>query len=396
MVWSSVIQSVSISTVIGGIIGGMIGYFVRGYLINKWQRIPELLIEMEKPVEGHYIGEFHEKIGGETQTKKADTIIEQHGKDLAGEFELKDQDNNRISEIDGKIFGDDIHVFGSYEAKKYDEHKGIFFCHIESEDKFSGYWAGYTHEKGQNAEISGSGKYNLRSTINISVKKPENKHANEIVKLSEDLLPSYPITEFLTTDQTEKREGLLPLDESISVNRSFIRIAIPTESQSVAIKTLDRIRKSDPTNVVAKKIPTVEDQTIDESMLGFILCSVVSSNNLDELPVDESKIPEPLRHGSQFGVINIVCVKEKYQNRGIATQLINECIKNFRDKEVNTCFLVIKSTNSNKSIFYKEGFDLIAEDVPISVQSNSWGEYYGNQSTLSILAKSINGTEPVE
>jgi len=305
--WSNIIVGVAAALLVGGLVR------VKDYAYDRY-------LEYKFPISGEYITTFEDEEDGEEFVATAPATLEQKGRQIEGSTVMPGDDREWI--LQGEI-AEGGYMNGVYYAlDPHDQGIGNFFLYVNHDRRMEGLWSGYDEV---NEKIN-SGRYTFTPVLNsYEIKELTTNRIPAVIDIADDQLGR----DYLSGETLEESvEEESPYFTKLAVTESGF-----SEESSIADRLAERfLNRRDP-KVKAKMVPT-ETQT--EEIIGFCLGATFDQDQLDSyLNVDRSDLPEGLKHANSIGVVRTVAVRDGFENRGVGTELVKECINEIltRDTE---------------------------------------------------------------
>ncbi|MFP8955125.1 GNAT family N-acetyltransferase [Natrialbaceae archaeon A-CW3] len=294
--WENLLVGISAALLVGAIIQ------VKRFTYNKY-------LERQYPMAGEYITTWEQEIDGEIVTESAPATLTQRGKEIVGRSEMPDSDIEWIfkGEISETGYLNGLY----YSANPHNTSIGNFFFHINHNGELDGLWSGYQQ---RNKQLN-SGRYRFVPVLDAySIHPMDRAHVPAAVDIAEQRLGK------------EARSAELLVRALEDDDPCFAHVArIDTGFES------ERSLAANLTDALLGKTPKISEtgpgDPVASEVIGFCHGAVFEQAAFREsLPVTDTALSEALRHADRVGVIRMVAVKEGFENRGIGTALIEECI----------------------------------------------------------------------
>ena len=296
--WSNIIVGVAAALVVGGLVQA------KDYTYNKY-------LEYKFPISGEYITTFEDEKEGETVVATAPATLEQKGRKIEGTTIMPGDD--REWKLEGEI-AEGGYMNGVYYAiDPHDQGIGNFFLYVNYDRHMEGLWSGYDEV---NEKIN-SGRYTFTPVLDSYDTR---RLTAERIPATVDIADNRLGRDYLSADSLETS---LKEDSPYFTRLAVMESRFSKES-SIADKLAHRFLNRGEPIVRGKMVPT---ETNTEEVIGFCLGALFDQDQLNEyLNIDQDDFPPGLTHANSIGVVRTVAVREGFENRGVGTALIKECI----------------------------------------------------------------------
>lgn len=248
--------------------------------------IDNILFGKRHPVAGVYLTSYEEEVDGRVIWRSGRAVLKQKGNKIHG-F-TKRSDNDREWYLEGRI-SEEGHVYGMYcGTDPHDKSMGSFFLLLEDSGVMEGMWSGYG--KVNNKLVSGRYFFNPIG-VKATLKELDEHCIPSIVAISDDLLGK----DYLTVQE---------LNQAIEKDgKFFAKVALNSKNE----------------------------------VMGFYVGIIMPPEELKAyLRVPPEDYPQALNYAKSVGLIKIVAVREDFQRRGTGTELTEDCVKEFRNRQVSS------------------------------------------------------------
>lgn len=247
---------------------------------------------------GDYLSCFDDEINGEIFRITAKAQLYDEGSLVVGETWLPG--NDRSWRIEGTVSAHGYFYGIYYATDPADRGLGNFFLHILPDRKLEGLWAGYDSMNGQIT----SGRYSFTPAVQgLTLVKLARVHIPQVLHIADEQL-----------------------------GRGFVRpedLCVEEQESSHFL------------GVVA-----VDQKT--SRILGFGLTHVVDPSGIHSfIRWPDEKLPTSLQYAARIGVLKTVAVRSDCQGRGIGYAIVEQSLKELRERGVETyCSIAWKGGES--------------------------------------------------
>ena len=277
------------------------------FALQKYKhRLEEKKLEKKYPISGDYITIFEDmKENGERIIDKAFVSLKQKGRSINGD---EIHSGGKIWRLEGNMSNKDGYIYGQYTSPDiHDKTTGNFFLEIFHDNNINthdmnGIWSGYDPNAKKNID---SGSYKFRAIIKFKI-------------------------------ETVTEKYLLPISSILS-NRNNI-------------SSLDTLYDKNSLSLVA---------IYNKKIISY-LCSInIQKNEIDNNVLNIEDYQQLKYINDEISIITSISTLREYENRGVASQLVQKYIKEVNNKNI----IVIINTNDEKNelvnILKRNSFQLL-------------------------------------